>query len=273
MNDLKGNKKYIVTKGPVNSRTAVTRAPRDVPAAPAATARIKLARARHLLGTPLAARLSAPQVGATPSAHPRTTLILQAIGAAISGTGLLLGLIQKSIPISVISLLALGSLGAWAFMGIRQRRALAGGQSWVVSQWVDASDIARLDSAMEKIAAQSLQDTLDRLAQLKESITRCMHLLTSTHQSDGFSSEDHLYMRECIRRYVPDTIHSCLKIPQKDRATLIIDDNKSALDLLHDQIDMILAELHLREGRLTQLAGESLVRQHNFLSAKSSRRA
>ena len=272
MNDIKGNKKYIVTKGPVNSRTAATRSPRDVPAAPAVVARIKMARARHLLGTPLAARLETPRHGVAHRDHPRAALILQAIGAAVAGTGLLLGLIQQSLPTLAFSALALAGLGAWVFVDARHRRRQIGSEPWKTGQLVDASDIEHLDSAMEKIAAQSPQETLDRLAQLKESITRCVHLMGSTPAGEGFSSEDHLYIRECIRRYVPDTIHSCLKIPQKDRSTLVIDGSKPGLDLLHDQIDMIQAELHLRESRLTQLAGESLVRQHNFLSAKSSRR-
>jgi hypothetical protein len=272
MNEFKNNKKYIVTKGPVNSRTAVARAPRDVPAAPAAVARIKMARARHLLGAPLTARLKTPRHGVAQRDHPRTALILQAIGAAVAGTCLLLGLIQKSLPTLAMSALALAGVSAWAYVGAKQRRTEAGAEPWNMGQLVDARDIENLDSAMEKIAAQSPQETLDRLAELKESITRCVHLMGSTPAGESFSSEDHLYIRECIRRYVPDSIHSCLKIPPKDRATLVIDDQKPALDLLHDQIDMIQSELRLRESRLTQLAGESLVRQHNFLSDKSSSR-
>lgn len=271
MNDLRGNKKYVVTKGPVNSRTAAVRTPREVPAAPAAVARIKMARARHLLGATLSARLDAPRQGTAQGDHPRVAMVLQAIGAAVAGTGGLLGLIQKSLPTLVISALALAGLGAWAYVGARQRRSQTGSEPWDMSQLVGPRDIEHLDSAMEKIAGQSPQETLDRLAQLKESITRCVHLIVSTPASESFSSEDHLYIRECIRRYVPDSIHSCLKIPPKDRATLVIDGHKPALDLFHDQIDMIQAELCIRETRLTQLAGESLVRQHNFLSAKSSR--
>jgi hypothetical protein len=203
MNEIKGNKKYIVTKGPVNSRTAATRSSRDVPAAPAVVARIKMARARHLLGTPLAARLETPRHGVAQRDHPRAALIFQAIGATVAGTGLLLGLIQQSLPTLAISALALAGLGAWAFVDARHRRRQIGSEPWKMSELVDASDIEHLDSAMEQIAAQSPQETLDRLAQLKESITRCVHLMGSTPAGEGFSSEDHLYIRECIRRYVP----------------------------------------------------------------------
>ena len=66
------------------------------------------------------------------------------------------------------------------------------------------------------------------------------------------------------------TMAGRMPIPQKDRASLLIDGSKSALDLLHEQIDMIQSQLKIKENHLTQLAGEGLLRQHRFLAAKTT---
>jgi hypothetical protein len=196
--------------------------------------------------------------------------ILQAIGCTVSVIGLLLGLIQNSWLISGTSAALLCGFGSWIYMVANAKRQAGRNSGLDISNIVDASDIERLDSAMEKLAADVSQETLDRLAGLKESIARCVSLMTSSQSDGGHSTEDGLYVRECVRRYIPDSISSYLRVPQKDRASLIIDDNKSAVDLLHDQIEMIRNQLALKEIRLTQIVGESLMRQQRFLAAKTN---
>jgi len=83
------------------------------------------------------------------------------------------------------------------------------------------------------------------------------------------ASEESLYLREEVRRYIPDSINSCLQVPQKDRASLVIDGSKPALDLLHDQLQMI-QQLDTREAKLVQVAGEALLRQQRFLASKAN---
>lgn len=270
MNDPQKSKKYVLAKGPVNSRTTTVQQPRALPSSPIVKARMQMAKAKQLLGTPLATRLSTPHSIAKQHAHATPALVLQAIGCTVGGTGVLLGLIQKSLLIAGASAVVVCAFGLWAYVGAQARRRDAGSFHIDSSSLVDAGDVERLDAAMEKLAAQTSQDTIDRLSSLKESIMRCLQLLGSAQILGGISSEDHLYIRECIRRYIPDSINGCLQVPQKDRATLVIDGKKPALDLLHDQIDMIRSQLDIKELRLTQLAGESLMQQHNFLSAKTS---
>ena len=84
------------------------------------------------------------------------------------------------------------------------------------------------------------------------------------------ASEESLYLPEAVRRYIPDSINCCLKVPQKDRASLVIDGSKPALDLLHDQLQMIQQQLDGREAKLTQIAGEALLRQQRFLASKTT---
>ncbi len=253
----------------MNSRTTEAHPRRDLPTAPIVKARMQMANARRMLGTPLATRLTASQEDSRHHDHARLTLVLQAIGGTVAGTGLLLGLIQKSLPVASVSALLVLGIGMWAYMAAKQTRKTMATPPFENGTLIDASDVERLDNAMEKLAAQAPQETVNRLASLKESITRCIQLAHSTQTNEGFSGEDHFYIRECIRRYIPDSINGCLQIPQKDRTTLVIDGKKPAMDLLHDQIDMIRGELDIKETRLTQLTGESLMQQHHFLSAKT----
>jgi hypothetical protein len=123
---------------------------------------------------------------------------------------------------------------------------------------------------MEKMAAQAPQTTVDSLARLKESIVRCMALVGASAEEGSLATEESLYLREAVRRYIPDSINSCLRVPQKDRASLVIDGSKPALDLLHDQLQMIQQQLDAREAKLTQFAGEALLRQQRFLAAKAN---
>ena len=98
---------------------------------------------------------------------------------------------------------------------------------------------------------------------------RCMALLGASAEEGSLATEESLYLREAVRRYIPDSINSCLQVPQKDRATLVIDGSKPALDLLQDQLQMIQQQLDTREAKLTQIAGEALLRQQRFLAAKA----
>ena len=81
--------------------------------------------------------------------------------------------------------------------------------------------------------------------------------------------DDSLFIREAIRRYIPDSIQACLKVPLTDRETRVIDDGKTAMAMLHAQLSLLNAQLQQREARLSQLAGEALLQQQRFLAAKT----
>ena len=138
-----------------------------------------------------------------------------------------------------------------------------------MAELIQRADIDKLDKAMEKLALEASQGTLDKLSQLKALITRCVALIASTKGNQVFSNEDQLFIRECVRRYLPDSINSYFRVPQKDRATLVIEDDKTALTLLHDQMDMLSNQLLSKENHLAQMAGDSLMQQQRFLAAKT----
>ncbi len=270
MNDLKKSKNYAVAKGPVNRRTRVT-APEAKPVvAQAVLQRISTAHAKRRLGTPLSQRLSASADAAAHGKLPTATAIVQAIGGTICAIGVGLGVIQSSVLVIGSSALALGAVGVWAAVSRRSQPGNTLQPRVTATDLSDPEALARLDAVMEKMAAQAPQATVDSLARLKESIVRCLALVGASAEDGSMASEENLYLREAVRRYIPDSINCCLQVPQKDRATLVIDGSKPALDLLHDQLQMIQQQLDTREAKLVQVAGEALLRQQRFLASKAN---
>jgi len=267
MNDLKKGKNYVVANGPVNRRTTQAPVVEKPQIAPAVRMRIDMAKSRHRLGAPLSHRLggSTPGQGDGPALSP--IAILQAMGATVGATGLVLGLLQGALLLSGAGAATLGVFACWAYVRRRSRRGDADRQLAPAGNVVEAEDLRRLDLAMERMAQEAPQATVEQLAQLKESIARCVALAA---QEGSFLGHEPLYVREAVRRYIPDSIAACLKVPHKDRASLVIDGGKPAIDLLHDQLQMIQDQLTGSEASLTQSAGEALMRQQRFLAAKSN---
>jgi hypothetical protein len=270
MNDLKKSKNYAVAKGPVNRRTTAAVPEAKPVVAQAVLQRVSMAHAKRRLGTPLSQRMAASTQPAATSALPTATAIVQAIGATICAMGLGLGVIQSSSLVMGVSAMALGGVALWAVISRRVRSVEVGSARVVVADVADAQVLAQLDAVMEKMAAEAPQATVDSLTHLKESIVRCTALLAQAQGEGGLASEESLYLREAVRRYIPDSINSCLQVPLKERASLVIDGSKSALDLLQDQLQMIQQQLDAREAKLTQFSGEALLRQQRFLAAKAN---
>ena len=270
MNDLKKSKNYAVSKGPVNRRTAPASPAAKPAVAQSVRARIQMARAKHRLGTPLAQRLTTSGQNPLHEQRPTAIAIMQAIVATMSATGLVLGLIQNSVLWMGTSAVPLVSTLIWVYLSHRAQHENGDHTVLAVTDVVEAEDLKRLDAVLETMAAQASPITLDHLASLKESLARCMLLMTGGRADASPSNEESLYIREAVRRYIPDSINSCLQVPQKNRSDLVIEGSKPALDLLHEQLEMIRGQLDQRENRLTQAAGEALMRQQRFLAAKAT---
>lgn len=274
MNDRQLNKKFAVAKGPVNQRLVTpSTAPDREQAAPAALARVQLAQAKHRLGTSLQERLGSVQSRSESPARLSTREIGIVIGGAVSAVALTLGLIQGSPLVAGIGGVCLTGLGALGYVAAKARRKMTGTSASDIGQFIDAKDIAALDAEMVRVAAESPPETVARLSAIKDQISRCAELIAGAngeHRDSGIlANEDQLFIRECVRRYLPDTLASYLKVPPKDRATVVIDEGKTAQTLLHEQIGMLKNQLAAKETRLTRDAGEPLMRQQRFLSVKT----
>jgi hypothetical protein len=269
MDEPKPGKNFAVSSGPVNSRLVPPSALATQETAPIVLARLEAARAKLRLGASLAERLSPLQHHADNAGALGTREIVSVVGAGVSGVGLTLGLIQGAVVVIGASALLLCGFGAAAHFAGKARRQAGGEAVADTSDLVDAKDIVLLDAAMEKLAATANQDTIDRLSDLKAQISRCVALLAGAKGNQVYADEDQMFIRASVRRYLPDSIGGFLRVPQKDRESLLMEGGKTALDLLHDQIDMLKSQLQAKEERLAQLAGESLMQQQRFLAAKT----
>lgn len=270
MNDPQGKGKFAVSSGPVNRRTA-TPAQRSTPTsqAPVVLSRLKAAQAKHRLGSGLAQRLAAGASGERTPARARMSLIAQSMGCTVSGVGLFVGAIQSAWSVVGISAAALLGLGTWAWRNHRQQHASTSELELKLAALIDPADLSRLDSLLEQVAKESGPTTVELLVQFKETLVRCVALAGGQQSQGLLASEDSLFIRESVRRYVPDSLQAYLKVPQAERDSRVIDDGKTASVLLHAQIALIAEQLQQREARLTQLSGEALLQQQRFLAAKT----
>jgi hypothetical protein len=269
MNDPEMNKKFATARGPVNRRLVAPTPISPAHDAPAVQQRLQVVKARQRLGASLEERLAAAQHRPGAAKALSSAEIMMTIGGAISAIALILGLIQSSMLTIGVSALFLCGFSIKAYLALQSKRNADGMGNTSEIKLIDNEDISRLDTAMEKLAADAPQETVDRLSNLKALIARCVALITHPYGHQPYSNDDQLFIRECVRRYLPDSISSYFRVPQKDRASLVIEDGKTATALLHDQLDMLTSQLLTKETRLSQLAGESLMQQQRFLAAKT----
>lgn len=266
MSDPKKSRNFVVAKGPVNRRTAAP-SPAKAQIAPVLRERMQQAQARHLLGAPLAQRLGGAHGHKRLQGRLTPVAILQLVGATMGACAGVLGALQGSQMLGVSGAVLLAGCGLWALV-VRRLRQDAVPTSAVA--WVDAGDLQQLDLAMEHAAAHLPQEAIDPLARLKESMVHCVALMAQSPPGSTWMGEDQLYIREAVRRYLPDSLAAYLQVPSKDRAKLDIEDGKTALALLLDQLAMIQQHIDACTSRLTQDAGEALVRQQRFLATKKN---
>ena len=285
MDDPKPGKNFAVSPvshGPVNSRLIAPQAfPEDDGESPIVLARLEATHARLRLGVPLSERLAPAQRGPGNAEPLSVRQVVSVVGATVSGVGLTLGLIQSAIVVIGASAVLLCGFGAAAYLGGKTRRQPGGNAAAPftgLARLIDGKDIALLDGAMEKLVATAPQETVDRLTGLKDQLSRSLALVGQSEVREVAQSnpvaldEDTLFLRECVRRYLPDSISGFLRVPLKDRTTLQMENGKTAQELLHDQFDMLKNQLQAKEERLTQMAGESLMQQQRFLAAKTGGR-
>ncbi len=230
--------------------------------------RMQIAKLRHRLGATLEVRLakaSQPVASQKLGAGQAVAGILGAAGVV----GLVLGAIQQQPILGGVAALAVVGSAAKLWLSQRNRAKSNEAPTLKNAVLVEPKDVARLDRELDAIALELPQDLVDELVSLKGAIARCVGLMSDSGGDNAFVGDDQLFVRESIRRYLPDSFASYLQVPQKDRAVMVIDDGKTALDLLGEQLRMLSMKLATHEQRLAQRAGDSLMRQQRFLAAKT----
>ena len=263
--------RLISGEGPINLRTALkhkrsldARAPQAPPAA--LQQRIERVHTRNRFGAPLVQQLAAARVSA--QAPASGAQIALGVLAACGGVVALLGAIQ-SLPLVLVGGAALAGCGALGWVIAHRKTAVASQTSATPPALFDPAALAAFDAALEAATAELDDDSAARLLSIKEAFQRIGQ--QGAVQDGHFTVEDRLYLRECLRRYVPDSVTAYLRVPAAQRGQPLLDGQPCAQVALCQQLDLLLDEIRLRETKIGRSAAEQLLRQQRFLDSKKSR--
>jgi hypothetical protein len=222
-------------------------------------------QARHRLGAPLSQRLMPGSSG-----HGRTTTSAASIGAAVAlalgGVGVLLAGLQASWLLGVGAVGLVGvAVGLWVVARRQSTATHAAAQPLL--PLFDATALVKLDEVLHHLATDMSEAQLAPLRSLADTLERMAPLMRRVGVNERFTQEDHFYVTECVRRYLPDTLQAYLQVPRHSR-TLVGPEVPSADDLLATQLALMQTELTRREQALNSASTEALQRQQRFLKAK-----
>lgn len=258
--------RYASAPGPINRRTALRENLASRPVNPLAKQRLQNTRAKQLLGTSLSHQLGQTRF------HKRATtgqyaLLGMAPITSLAGVWMLWPLASLAAILSGVFMLVLGfSAGLWVLRArMRAHRVEVANH---ITPAFDAQVLHQFDQVLEHLAAQVPDETLIRLSEIKAILVRIAPLLARGEVTEGFTLDDRLYIIECLRRYLPDTLQAYLDVPTHLRITGPSEDRTPAQVLLNRQLDLLQSELLKREQQLDRCATGQLQQQQRFLQAK-----
>lgn len=272
------SQRFASSAGPVNRRTV--RQPVEAAPQPQAHAslrqRMAQVQARHRLGQPLSQRLTVGggnrHRGATPAAS------VGAAGAlALGGVGLLLAWLQASWLLGTGAVGFAGMAAGLWMMACRQSAATRLATQSLLPLF-DPTALAKLDEVLHHLASEMTEAQLAPLRSLADTLERMAPLMRQVGVNEQFTQEDHFFVTECVRRYLPDTLQAYLQVPRHSRAlaasTAPTDvgsaESTSADVLLAAQLALLQIELARREQALNSASTEALQKQQRFLQAKGA---
>lgn len=261
--------RYVVGTAPVNRRTIDPHLLQQAPESPELVERARQLRQRHELGAPLADMVGRGTSHATTAAVPGA-----AVGGLVAGTALLpLAALSGSLWLGIAlgggAALLLGYAG-WRIAAARRDAApaawAAGRPPLITSQALEA-----LDRVMQSVAPELDEALLDQLVRLKHTL---VHVIELDHAAEAapFSNEDPLYLQQCIKRYLPDSLLAYLRVPAPHRHQPLAPDGGTPAQALADQLALIQQDLDRLEQQAAVVASEALLRQQRFLQAKTRQR-
>lgn len=224
--------------------------------------RIAAKLARRRAGPSLAQQLHAP-----PAANHRPTagVVVGSVLTAGGGTAIFLGWLQSSWP-AAIGGAATAAAGAWCIWRWWARGA-SDPQQPVAAPMVDDEAILAFDNAFARLAPQLPDDVAQALARCKAQVVRIARSPAAAQTGERFGFEDRMFVRECVRRYLPDALQAYLLVPAAQRHAQPAD-GESAHELLLSQLQRLAEGLAERESKLAADAREALLREQRFLQAK-----
>lgn len=258
--------KYISSSQRVNRRTALKQALPQQALNPAVQERLIAAKLRGRMGSPLAEQLRGSGAARRAAALP-TGAVLGGIVGAASGVGLFLSLLQSSLPLAG---LGIGGIVVGGAMIWRSHRANAPASSMQQADLIDEEAVQALDRMLERVVSEVPDDVVIRLTGIKQLIVRIAQQARTAAVTECFTIEDRLYVRECVRRYLPDTLESYLRVAVNQRLAPVLEAGQTAHGLLLGQLDLLRAQLASRETKMARSSAEELLRQQRFLKSKGT---
>lgn len=258
--------KYVSSPHAVNRRTAMKQALQPQPVNPLVLERLEAAKARNKFGAPIAEQLRLG--GAARRMPPSPLMVLGGALAAASAIALLLAWIQLAWPWALGGVLGLAAGG---FLILRGQRASSAIQTDAVTTVVlfDEASLRAFDRALDELATEVPDDVAGQLTAIKQLIVRVAKQAGTAGIDENFTMEDRMYLTECVRRYLPDSLQSYLKVPQNQRSAPVLEQGQTAVSLLTSQLDLLKNDLEKKEVKLTRSVAEHLVKQQRFLATKA----
>ncbi|MFY8044801.1 MAG: hypothetical protein ACOVOD_17940, partial [Rhodoferax sp.] len=170
---------------------------------------MKAADARQRLGPRLTTHLELGQGSASDGDLKQTALVLPAIAATVSLVGVLLGAIKAQSVLVVVSGLGATAAFLWGYVTHRRQWARTAGNAVTHIELVSAADLNALDSVLEQLTTSSDESLLEQATLLKDTVARSLNALRKGAQTVA-SPDDQLFLREAIRRYIPDSVNAWL---------------------------------------------------------------
>jgi len=255
--------KYVTSNRPVNRRTAAVKAPT---VNPVVRERLEAVRARNRLGPSLTGQLRKPVLARAIDA----LMIVSGIVGTLSAVAIFLAWMQSSMTLALVGVGLL--VGALTLLIWRIRRARSDARATPfneVAGVLDEESLEHLDTALARTLTELPEDLATQVTALKELVVRIgrqMGIAADEH----FTMDDRFYVRECVRRYLPDSLAAYVQVPRAHRIVSLGNDGQTTESMLRSQVELIEKELLRKEAKLAESAAQQLVRQQRFLKSKAT---
>lgn len=272
MNENSEDSRWVSGDGPINLRTVnrqqlgAVRPQASV--SPEAFARAERSQARSALGAGLAQQLEVAQTPAHQAPHA-----LQIIFAIVFTCGVLTGLLawlQMSLLLgaAALGLVLLGALG-W-FKGVKRPTPVAASRSeGPRAPLFDKKTLTAFDEALQATASELSPAVHAVLRRIKAALAQAAQHAGPV--DEHFTQDDRMFLVECLRRYIPDSLEAYLRVPPNQRSHALSPQEPSPQDALAQQLLMLQDEIEKRSKKIGRSAAENLLKQQRFLESKKTR--
>ena len=272
MNENSKDSRLVSGDGPINRRTANREHLRELhqstSVSPEAIARAERSQARSALGAGLEQQVQSfqTQVHQAPTAFQIIAAIVLACGVITA----LLAVLQTSRVLGGVAcgLLVLGSIGVFKWM--RQLKGSASARGIGASAPIfDEKSLRAFDDALEAASPDLSSTASTALRQIKTTLAKVAEHAGPT--DEHFTQDDRMFLVECLRRYIPDSLEAYLRVPREQRSHALLPEASSAEAAFAEQLSILSDEIEKRGKKIGRSAAEDLMKQRRFLESKKTR--